>query len=34
MTAIGLGPEREFPRLVFGELGIGEEGLEELDGDQ
>ena len=31
MTAIGLGPECEFPRFVFAELGIGEEGLEELD---
>lgn len=31
MSTIGLGPECEFPRLIFAELCIGEEDLEELD---
>lgn len=34
MTTIGLCPESEFPRLVFTELGIGEEDLKELNVDK
>lgn len=34
MSAIGLDPETKIPGFVFAELGIGEEGLQELSGSK